>query len=147
MPGQGRKIPQDIADMMAREMTKKIDKQFTDVLTGGVSIDPPNMRINDPTEIWKPESYEYKKLQETERRKFKDAIMQDWNEIRKQDPDEQFRRQVTNDIAQIKDAIRKIGILFDEDAPSHVTAKKRKMLKDAYKKYKMIEALVLEDGV
>ena len=142
MPGQGRKIPQDIADMLAREMTKKIDKQFTDTLINRVNIDP-----EDPTEIWKPESYEYKKLQEVERRNFKDTIMQDWNEIAKQNPDEQFRRQVTKDIADIKDAIRKIGILFDEDAPSHTTAKKRKMLKDAYNKYKMIEALVLEDGV
>jgi hypothetical protein len=73
--------------------------------------------------------------------------MQDWNEIAKQNPDEQFRRQTKKDITEIKDAIRKIGILFGDDAPSAAMLKKHKMLKDAYNKYKMIEALVLEDGV
>jgi len=91
-----------------------------------------------------PESVEYDRLRETEQRKFKDAIMQDWQQLRKRDPDEQFRRQTNKDIAEIKDSIRKIGILFGEDAPSEEQMKKHKMLKDAYNKYKMIEALVLE---
>ena len=69
--------------------------------------------------------------------------MQDWNEIRKKDPNEEFRRQTVKDIAEIKSAIRKIGILLSEDAPSKEMQNKHKMLKDAYKKYKMIEALVL----
>lgn len=98
---------------------------------------------NLPPEIWTPEEYEYRTIREAEKRKFKESIMQDWNELRKKDPNEEFRRQTVKDIAEIKSAIRKIGILLSEDAPSKEMQNKHKMLKDAYKKYKMIEALVL----
>ena len=69
--------------------------------------------------------------------------MQEWKVLKEQDPNEQFRKQTTKDIAEIKEAIRKIGIMFGGDAPSKEMMKKHKMLKDAYNKYKMLEALVL----
>ena len=140
MPGQRNKIPKELAEILGREMTKKLDKQFTDSLQNKILIGTDE----DKSEIWKPEKYEYEKLRKDHERKFRDNMMQDWNEIRKQDPDEQFRRQTKADIAEIKDAVRKVGIMFGEDAPSKEMMKKHKMLKDAYNKYKMIEALVLE---
>lgn len=134
MSDPSEKYSQQMRDLISQEFTKKIDKSFTDVLTGGEGIEYPSTVIV-------PDSVEYDRLRKSEQRKFKDAIMQDWNEIRKTDPNEQFRKQVTNDIAEIKDAIRKIGIMFEEDAPN----KKHKMLNDAYKKYKFTESLVLEE--
>ena len=134
MPDPSEKYSQQIADLLQKEFTKKIDKGFTDVLTGGGDIEYPSTVIV-------PSSVEYDRLRRSEQRKFKDAIMQDWEQLKRQNPDEQFRKQVTKDIAEIKDAIRKIGIMFEEDAPN----KKHKMLNEAYKKYKFTEALVLED--
>jgi hypothetical protein len=134
MPDPSEKYSKQIRELISKEFTKKIDKQFTDVLTGGEGLEYPSTVIV-------PDSVEYDRLRKTEQRKFKDAIMQDWNEIRKTDPNEQFRKQVTKDIAEIKDAIRKIGIMFEEDKPN----KKHKMLNEAYKKYKFTEALVLDD--
>ena len=127
-------LEEDITRMLTERLTEETDKAMMQ------SFGLPS------NEFILPESVEYDRLREVERRKFKDAIMQDWEQLRKQDPDEQFRRQTIKDIAEIKDSIRKIGILFGEDAPSKAQMKKHKMLKDAYHKYKMIEALVLEQN-
>lgn len=96
-----------------------------------------------PPDIWKPESYEYNKQRDVSRKQFQNDILNDWTKIKKKDPNEIFRKQTTKDIAEIKDAIRKIGIMFDEDTPSEKVMKNHKMLRDAYNKYKMIEALIL----
>lgn len=124
---------------MGTHYTSKQEQDLIDELTKKIGT----CQENYPPDIWKPEEYELHKIKEQEQRKFKDAIMQDWNEIQRKDPNEQFRRQTVKDIAEIKDAIRKIGILLSEDEPSKEMQDKHKMLKDAYKKYKMIEALVL----
>jgi hypothetical protein len=126
----------DLQEKVTRMLTERLTKEADEAMMQSYGL-PNNKFIL-------PESVEYEKLREMEHRKFKDAIMQDWEQLRKKDPDEQFRRQTNKDIAEIKDAIRKIGILFGEDAPSKAQMKKHKMLKDAYNKYKMIEALVLE---
>lgn len=96
-----------------------------------------------PPDIWKPKSYEYETDRNTARKKFQKDIFSDWDKLRQKDPNEEFRHKTTKDIAEIKDAIRKIGIMFDEDVPSKEQMDNHKMLRDAYKKYKMIEALIL----
>lgn len=101
-----------------------------------------DMQPKGPQDIWKPESYEYKKQREVERKQFQNDIFNDWNKMKETDPNEAFRKQTKKELAEIKDAIRKIGIMFDEDAPSKELMEKHKMLKDAYNKYKMIEALI-----
>ena len=140
MPGKdnmhGIDLEEDIKRMLAERIRQEADEQMNKTIMGKIG--------KAPNEFILPESVEYDRIREIEQRKFKDAIMQDWEQLKRQNPDEQFRRQVTRDIEEIKDAIRKIGILFDEDAPDYQTSKKHKMLKDAYNKYKMIEALVLE---
>lgn len=100
--------------------------------------------INDtvpkgPKDIWKPKNYAI----DVARRNFQSDILNEWEKYQRKDPNERFRKQTTKDITEIKDAIRKIGIMFGEDAPSKEMMKKHKMLKDAYNKYKMIEALIL----
>ena len=137
----------DLPAMHSLDVEEKITRMLSDRLTEEADKAIMNTYGLPNNEFILPESVEYEKLRQAEQRKFKDAIMQDWDQLRKQDPDEQFRRQTIKDISEIKDSIRKIGILFGEDAPSKVQMKKHKMLKDAYNKYKMIEALVLEqDG-
>lgn len=140
MPGKndnmhGIDLEEDIKRMLVERLRQEADKAMMK------SFGEPN------NEFILPESIEYDRLRRTERRKFKDAIMQDWQQLKDRDPNEQFRRQTNKDLAEIKDAIRKIGIMFREDAPSEETMEKHKMLKDAYNKYKMIEALVLDDGI
>jgi len=110
---------------------EQIEKRITD-----------DMQPKGPQDIWKPDSYEYKKERDRQQRQFKEDIFQDWQKMKETDPNEAFRKQTKKDIAEIKDAIRKIGIMFGEDAPSKEMMEKHKMLKDAYNKYKMIEALI-----
>lgn len=135
MPGKdnmhGIDLENDIKKMLVERLRQETDKAMMK------SFGQPN------NGFILPESIEYDRLRNIEQNKFKDAIMQDWEQLKERDPNEQFRRQTNKDMAEIKDAIRKIGIMFGEDAPSKEMMKKHKMLKDAYNKYKMIEALVL----
>lgn len=56
---------------------------------------------------------------------------------------EQVRRKIQPQLDEIQEGMRKIGILLDSDLPDEESFKKFKMLREAYRKYKMIEALVL----
>jgi hypothetical protein len=56
---------------------------------------------------------------------------------------EKLRREMKNEFEQIKEGMRKMGVLFDSDLPDEEAFKKYKMLREAYKKYKMVERLVL----
>lgn len=65
---------------------------------------------------------------------------------------ERLRKTVENDfnklaedIEEIRDVIRQLGILLRSDRPTNEQLQKHKMLREAYEKYKMIEALVLGD--
>jgi DNA repair exonuclease SbcCD ATPase subunit len=59
---------------------------------------------------------------------------------------EQLRREMRKELGDIKDAIRKMGVLLDGDKPSEKVLREHKMLRDAYNKYKMIENLILGKG-
>lgn len=59
------------------------------------------------------------------------------------DPVDKLRKEMREELADIKRAIRKIGVMLDGDAPSTEVLEKHKTLRDAYRKYKMIEALIL----
>lgn len=140
MPGKNNnmhsiELEENITKMLVERLRRETDKAMMKTLG-----------IPDGKFIL-PESIELDRIRNTEQRKFKEAIMQDWQQLKERDPQDEFRKQTIKDIGEIKDAIRKIGILFGDDAPSKEMMNKHKMLKDAYNKYKMIEALVLEDGV
>ena len=59
------------------------------------------------------------------------------------DPIDKLREEMREELNDIKKAIRKIGVMLDGDAPSEEILEKHKTLRDAYRKYKMIEALIL----
>ena len=92
-------------------------------------------------DVWVPEEYKYEKT----KKQFQKDIYKEWEKQAKRtrDPVERLRKELHDELDEIKDAIRKIGILLDSDAPTEEQLEKYKMLKDAYLKYKMIEALVL----
>jgi hypothetical protein len=56
---------------------------------------------------------------------------------------ERLRREIKGELEEIKEGMRKMGVLFDSDLPDEAAFKKYKMLREAYKKYKMVERLVL----
>ncbi len=139
MPGKDATHGLDLEESIKRMLAERLRKETDDAMMKSLGM-PSNKFIL-------PESIELDRIRDIEQRKFKDSIMQDWQQLKERDPNEEFRRETKEDIAEIKDAIRKIGIMFGDDAPSREMMKKHKMLKDAYNKYKMIEALVLDDGV
>ena len=59
------------------------------------------------------------------------------------DPVQRIRKEMHEELDEIKTAIRKMGIMLDSDKPSQEQLEKSKMLKEAYMKYKMVEGLVL----
>lgn len=59
------------------------------------------------------------------------------------DPVDKLRDEMRKELVDIKKAIHTIGILLDGDKPSDEMLEKHKTLRDAYRKYKMIEALIL----
>lgn len=56
---------------------------------------------------------------------------------------ERVRREIQPQLDEIKEGMRKIGIILDSDLPDEESFKKFKMLREAYRKYKMVERLVL----
>lgn len=64
-------------------------------------------------------------------------------EKKRQDPIEILRDEMRGELNDIKKAIHTIGILLDGDKPTDEMLEKHKMLREAYRKYKMIEALIL----
>lgn len=56
---------------------------------------------------------------------------------------ERLRDELMREIRDIKKAIHTLGILLDSDEPSQEDLENHKTLREAYRKYKMIEALTL----
>lgn len=63
----------------------------------------------------------------------------------KNDPVKRELRDLRNEVEYLKGAMRKIGILLDTDLPDEKMFDEFKMLREAFKKYKMVEKLVLGD--
>ena len=59
------------------------------------------------------------------------------------DPVQRELRDLRNEVEHLKDAMRKIGVLLDTDIPDPKAFEEFKMLREAFKKYKMVEKLVL----
>lgn len=56
---------------------------------------------------------------------------------------ERLREELMREIREIKTAINKLGIMFESEEPSQKDLEKHATLREAYRKYKMIEALTL----
>ena len=119
-------IEQRIIDAMATKIVSDFDEQAIDALTG---------------EIWRPKTVERKYMQD----KWKRELYADWERVQRQakDPVQMLRDEMKEELRDIKQAVNKMGIMLDSEAPSQEQLRKSKTLKDAYMKYKMIEKLVL----
>lgn len=76
-------------------------------------------------------------------RQLKQLTQIELNKQRKHSEVEMLRREMREEMYDIKVAIRKIGILLDSDKPSDKMMREHKMLREAYQKYKMIEHLII----
>lgn len=67
-------------------------------------------------------------------------------ELRRRDPVQRELNSMRNDLDDVKEGMRKMGVLLDTDLPEQEAFEQFKMLREAYKKYKMVEKLVLGEG-
>lgn len=124
--------------------TNVMDEMYENIIKKLNETNYGNDQRKHAYEIWKPKEYERQK----ERDEWSRKIYDDWSQQAKKikDPVTVLREEMQEQLDEIKDAIRKLGILLDSDAPTEEQLKKHKILRDAYKKYKMVEALVLGKG-
>ena len=130
---------------LQNEWTDKIYKQM------GEEIDKEMMKERDWYEekiiqdIWVSPTEKEKIEIEAKNREYQKQIedmMRDRGSQRP-NPVDKLREEMREELNDIKKAIRKIGVMLDGDAPSEEMLEKHKTLRDAYRKYKMIEALIL----
>ena len=116
---------------------KDYHQTMIDALSDRVAEDIDRAMLND---VWVPESHEKKVAMERKARDWQKDIMNDWNKVRKQ---EEPLQQIMRELGEMKTAMRKIGILLDSDIPDEESFKKFKALREAYRRYKMVEKLIL----
>jgi len=131
MPGSMSNQPfydkDDLPDEL-RDMINEYDTQKKKIM-------PPNIIL--PGEQIKKD-LQQKQMQESER-----ILNKQMNEQTSISEVEKLRREMKASLEEIKEGMRKMGVLFDSDLPDEEAFKKYKMLREAYKKYKMVERLVL----
>jgi len=116
-------LPDELRDMMNEYETQK------------KKIMPPNIIL--------PEDQIKKDLQKKQMQEFEKILNQHMNEQVNTSEVEKLRREMKAEFEELKEGMRKMGVLFDSDLPDEEAFKKYKMLREAYKKYKMVERLVL----
>ena len=99
-----------------------------------------------PREIVLPKKDIETQKQEDYIRQLKRLTQDELTKQRKHSEVEQMRREMRKELGDIKDAVRKLGVLLDGDKPSEKVLREHKMLRDAYNKYRMIENLILGKG-
>lgn len=119
-----------------------MEKQIVDALAKRVDGEITRDMLD---QVWVPDEYKRKTAQD----RFRRELYNDWKEVSRQarDPVQKMREEIHAELKEVKDAVRKLGIMLDSDAPTAEQLKKHKMLKEAYLKYKMIEKLTLGEDV
>jgi hypothetical protein len=74
---------------------------------------------------------------------FRRALELERERQERNDPVKRELRDLRNEVEHLKDAMRRIGVLLDTDLPDQKAFDEFKMLREAFKKYKMVEKLVL----
>jgi hypothetical protein len=93
------------------------------------------------------ELYE-KQYQQDQLDSFRQALELERERQERNDPVKRELRELRNDVEHLKEGMRKLGVLLDTDLPDEKAFDEFKMLREAYKKYKMVEKLVIgEDDV
>lgn len=105
-----------------------------------------------PKEIWvSPDEKENMATQKsnTKARKAIEQIMKEYEQQEKLKPKSETQRlrdEMMRELKDIKKAIHTLGILLESDEPSQEDLSNHATLREAYRKYKMIEALTLGKG-
>lgn len=133
----GKDLEDEWSENIYGEMMKELDKKIMEKRDWYEEKIIPGIWIS-PTE-------QKKITAEKANRKYQKDIEDMMREARPRRPDpiDDLRKEMREELADIKRAIRKIGVMLDGDAPSEEILEKHKTLRDAYRKYKMIEALIL----
>lgn len=116
-------LPDEIRDMMNEYNTEK------------KKIMPPNIIL--------PEDQIKRDMQEKQMKEFERILNEQTRKQANITEVEKLRREMKAELEELKEGMRKMGILFDSDLPDEEAFKKYRMLQEAYKKYKMVERLVL----
>lgn len=74
---------------------------------------------------------------------FRQALELERERQERNDPVKRELRELRNDVEHLKEGMRKLGVLLDTDLPDQKAFEEFKMLREAYKKYKMVEKLVV----
>ena len=102
-----------------------------------------------PKDIWVSPDEQEKMNAEDANRKARDElerIMREYEHQQKFKPKsdvERLRDEMLGEMREIKIAIIKLGIMLESEEPSQEDLEKHATLREAYRKYKMIEALTL----
>lgn len=132
----GKELGDEWIEHLHEEILKEMDKKMMDKRDWYE-----DKMIKD---IWISPTEQEKITAEEKNRKFQKQIEDMMRGDKyKPDPVDKLREEMRDELNDIKKAIHKIGIMLDGDAPSEEMLEKYKTLKDAYRKYKMIEALIL----
>jgi len=133
----GKEDMYNYAEQIRKQMIEEMDNK---IMSGRDWYDAAPM----PDKIWVSPTEQETIDAEAQNEKFTKQITDMMrNEKNRIDPVEKLRREMREELTDIKNAIRKIGVMLDGDAPSDEALAKHKTLREAYKKYKMIEALIL----
>ena len=123
-------LPDDLRDLL----NKRQEKIWEDEL--------------DMNKIMLPKKEMQRKQMEDQLDAMRKAMDMERRKYEQNDPVQRELRDLRNEVEHLKDAMRKFGILLDTDLPDSRAFEEFKMLREAYKKYKMVEKLVLgeDDG-
>lgn len=150
MPGKdhtyGLDLPveQEIIDAMTQRMKESIDNSINMSIDGRIFED----KLRDyekkaPPEFILPEQEKQRRENEHHIDAMKKLMEIEYEKQRRNpEPIERVRRELLDEIGDIKIAVRKLGILLDCEKPTAKQLADHKMLREAYQKYKMIEALI-----
>lgn len=133
----GKDLQDEWSENIYGEMMKELDKKIMEKRDWYEEKIIPD--------IWVSPTEQEKIAVEKANRKYQKEIEDMMRQTRplRPDPIDDLRKEMREELADIKRAIRKIGVMLDGDAPSEEILEKHKTLRDAYRKYKMIEALIL----
>ena len=137
-------VKQDMIDAMTQRMKETIDNSMNMAIDGKIFEDKLSDYENQTVpKIVLPQQENERRENEHHIDAMKKLMELEYEKQRRNpEPIERVRRELLDEIGDIKIAVRKLGILLDCEKPTAKQLEDHKMLREAYQKYKMIEALI-----
>jgi hypothetical protein len=149
MPGKdqtyhGLDVEQEMMDAMAQRLRESIDNSMNMAIDGRIFEEKLSYYENQTVpKIVLPQQERERKENEHHIDAIKKLMELEYEKQRRNpEPIERVRRELLDEIGDIKIAVRKLGILLDCEKPTAKQLEQHKMLREAYQKYKMIESLI-----